>query len=263
MSRRGNWHADAGFRGGLKFRDGFGGFLLVQRPAVPAVLVLQKGNARAFVGFGDDAERLIVQADAAEHFQNFLDVVTVNVFDPPAKRFKTFAINADVVAERRRLALAEAVGIHQGDQIVEFVNARQRCRFPDRALGDFAVAHQDVGVVIEIVQAGGQRHADADAQALAQRAGRHVHERQARRRMTFEVAAELAEFQQFTGGEQAGFRPRGIKQRRGVALGKNKTIVVVVVGILRVVTHVAEKQRGHHVRRRAARSRVSAAGRGR
>ena len=38
--RRGNRNADAGFRAGLKFGDGFGGFLLVQRFAVPAVLVL-------------------------------------------------------------------------------------------------------------------------------------------------------------------------------------------------------------------------------
>ena len=42
LVRRGNRHADAGFGARLKFGDGLGGFFLVQRFAVPAVLVLQK-----------------------------------------------------------------------------------------------------------------------------------------------------------------------------------------------------------------------------
>ena len=205
---------------------------------------------------------LVVQADAAEHFQNFLDVVAVNVFDAPAKGFKAFAINRDVMAERRRLTLAEAVVVHNGDQIVELINARQRSRLPDGTFGDFAVAEQDIGVVIQFVQARGERHARADAQALAERAGGHVHESQTRSRMPFEIAIKLAEFQKVAGGKQAGFRPRGIQQRRGMAFGKDETIVVVVAGILRVVPHVAEEQRGHHVRRRTARGRVSAARRG-
>ena len=56
------------------------------------------------------------------------------------------------MAERRRLALAEPVRIHDGDQIIQFVKTRQRRGFPNRAFGDFAVAHQDVGVVIQLVE---------------------------------------------------------------------------------------------------------------
>ena len=128
-----------------------------------------------------------------------------------------------------------------------------------RAFGEFAVAEQDVGVVIQLVETRGQRHAGPDAQALAERAGGHVHERQARRRMAFEVAAVFAELQQIVHGKQTGFRPRGVKDRRGVPFGKNETVVVVIVRIFRVVTHVPEKQRRHHVRRRQARSRMAAA----
>ena len=128
--------------------------------------------------------------------------MAVNVLDAPAKGFKAFAINANVMAKRRRLALAEAVVVHNGDQIVELVNTRERRRFPDRAFGNFAVAEQDVGVVIEIVQTRGQRHARADAQALAQRAGGHVHEGQPRRRMTFKIATELAELQNSLAGNK-------------------------------------------------------------
>ena len=246
----------------LKLGDGLGGLFLVQRFAVPAVLVLQKGNARALVSLGDDGERFVVKADAAQHLGDFLDVVAVNHFHAPAEGFKPFGIDADVVAERRRLALAEAVGVHDGDEIVQFVNARDVRGLPDRAFGDFAVAEQDVGVVIQLVEPRGQRHASADAQALAERTGRHVHERQPRRGMAFEIGGEFAQRQQFARGKEAGLRPRGVEERRGVAFRQNETVVVVVVRILRVVSHVAEKQRGRQVRRRAARSGMAAARRG-
>ena len=87
-----------------------------------------------------------------------------------------------------------------------------------RAFGDFAVAEQDVGVVIQLVEPRGQRHADADAQALAERAGGHVHERQPRRRMAFEVAAEFAELQQIARRETNRFPPtrRKAAARRGL-----------------------------------------------
>ena len=192
----------AGLRARLKLGDGFGGFVLGKRFAVPAVLVLQERNAGAFVSFRDDGQRLVVQTHAAQHFENFLDVVAVHILDAPAERLEPFAIDADVVAERGGLALAETVRIHDGDEIVQLVNAGERGGFPDRAFGEFAVAEQDVGVVIEIVQPRGQRHADADAEALAERAGGHIHKRQPRGGMAFEVAAELAQLQQFSAGNK-------------------------------------------------------------
>ena len=77
---------------------------------MPAILVLQEGNARALVGLGEDAKRFVVEPDAAEHFENFLDVMAVvQGFDAPAERLEALAINADVMAERGGLALAEAV----------------------------------------------------------------------------------------------------------------------------------------------------------
>ena len=153
------------------------------------------------------------------------------------------------MAQGGGLALAQPVHVHDRHQIVQLVNARQRGRFPHRALGAFAVAHQHIGAVVQVVEPRAQRHAHADAQALAQRAGRHVHERQARRRMAFQVAAELAQLEQVLHREQPRLRPGRIEQRRGVALGKNEPVVVVVMGILRVVTHVPEEQRRHQVRR--------------
>jgi hypothetical protein len=139
-----------------------------------------------------------------KHFGDFLDVVAVNVFHAPAEGFKAFAINADVMAERRRLALAETVRVHDGDQIIQLVITRERRGFPNGAFGDFAVAQQDVSVVIQFVEPRGARHADADAQTLAERTGRHVGKREARRGMAFEFAGELPERQQV---RESGMKP--------------------------------------------------------
>ena len=73
--------------------------------------------------------------------------------------------------------------IDDGDQIVQLINAGQRSRFPDRTFGALAIAHQDVGAVIQLVQSRAKRHAHAHAQTLAQRTGRHIHKRQPRRRV--------------------------------------------------------------------------------
>ncbi len=164
---------------------------------MPPFLVLQEGYARAFVSLRQDRERLVVKPDPAEHLNDLLDVMAVHhVFHAPAERLEPFAINADVVPKRRGLALAQTIHVHDGDQIVQLANARQRRRLPHRALGDFAIAEQHVGAVIEMIESRGQRHADSHAQTLAQRTRRHVHERQPRRRMAFQVGADLAQLQQ-------------------------------------------------------------------
>ena len=73
-----------------------------------------------------------------------------------------------VIAGGAVRAVMQAVGVHDGDEIVELVDARERSGLPHGALGDFAVAEQDVGAEIEMVEPRGQGHADADAQALPQ-----------------------------------------------------------------------------------------------
>ena len=73
---------------------------------------------------------------------------------------------------------------------------------------------------------------------------------------------ELAQLQQFFRREQAGFGPGRIEQRRGMALGEDKPVIIMIMRVFRVIAHVPEKQRGHDVRCRAAGGRVSAAGRG-
>ena len=80
--------------------------------------------------------------------------------------------------------------------------------------------------------------------------------------MTFEIAAQRAEFQKFFSGKQPGFGPRGIKDRSGMTFGKNETVVVVMLRILGVIAHVSEEKGCHQVCHGAAGRGVTAAGGG-
>ena len=91
----------------------------------------------ALYGLGDDGERLLAEAHGAEHFEDFLHVMAVDDFGAPVEGRETPAVNIHVMAESRRLALAQAVHVHDGDEIVELVNAGERGGFPDGTLGAF------------------------------------------------------------------------------------------------------------------------------
>ena len=97
-------------------------------------------------------------------------------------------------------------------------------RFPHRAFGRFAVAEQHVGPVVRLDPPRVQRDADRRADALAERAGRHVDERQPRRRMAFEVRIDPPQLQQLGAVEGAGLGPRGVQNRRRVALRQHEAI---------------------------------------
>ena len=98
-------------------------------------------------------------------------------------------------------------------EIIQLIDAGERCCFPNGAFGAFAVAEEDVGAIIQLVEPRAQGHAHTDAKALAKRTGRNIHERKPRRGMTFEVAGQLAKREQMFAREKPEFSPGRIKQR--------------------------------------------------
>src|SRR6185295_11698607 len=85
------------------------------------------------------------------------------------------------------------------------------------------------------------RHPDTEREPLPKRAGGNFDPRQARRWMAFEVAGELSQSLSWFGRESARFSPRRVKQRSGVALGKNNTIVQRVLWVRDVKSHRVKK----------------------
>ena len=153
------------------------------------------------------------------------------------------------------------VDVGDAAQVVQLVVLRDVGRLPHRAFGRLAVAEQHVGAVVGPDAARVERDADGRADALAERAGGDVDERQPRRRVPLEVGSDLAQLQQFRPVERARLGPRRVEQRRGVPLRQHEPIVVGVLRPPRVEAHLREEQRGDDVGGRAAARRVAAAGR--
>ena len=84
--------------------------------------------------------------------------------------------------------------------------------FPDRAFGRFAIAQQNVDALAGIRKLGVQGDARGGRKTLAERAGGHVHEGQARRGMALEIGIDAAQRQQPLARKEARLRPR---RRRG------------------------------------------------
>src|SRR5262249_39022752 len=63
--------------------------------------------------------------------------------------------------------------------------------------------------------------------------------------------------------EQSSFGPHRVKDRRGVTLGEDKTVVVMIARVLGIITHVTEEQSGHQFGSGTAGRGMAAAGGGR
>ncbi len=198
--------------------------------------------------------RFVVGADDGGH------VMPVDDDDVPAEGFPARAVGGHVVLEHGGAALAQAVDIDDGDEVVELVVGGHRGRFPHRALGGLAVAHHHVDALVALVELGHRGHAHADRQALAERAGGDVHERQRYGGMALEIGVDLTQVQQIVTLQVAGFGPGGVEHRRCVALREDEDIVGRIRRILGIVAHGLKEQRRHQLGRGGASGGVAAAG---
>ncbi len=177
-----------------------------------------------------------------------LDVVAVDRQRLPAEGLGARDVAVEVPSDHRLARLAEPVDVDDRGQVVQAGVRRVLEGLPHRALGHLGVAAQaphPVGQAVEPLA--GQRHADRDRQALAERAGGDVGGRDPRRRVAFEPRVEPAEREQLGVVDD----PRGLEhrvvQRRRVALGEDQVVVGRIGQILRVHPQMAVEQHGHQV----------------
>ena len=167
---------------------------IVQRLAVPAVLVLDGRHALALQRAREDRGRPAGQRlGVAVRLVDLLDVVAVDLDRVPAEGSRALGEHAGVTPDHRLAALPEAVDVDDRREVVECVVRRVLERLPHRSLGELGVSaeHPDaVGQPVEVPA--GDGHADADRQALAERAGGDVHPRQHRGGVAFELASRTA-----------------------------------------------------------------------
>ena len=192
LARVGQPRLEAQVAHAAQFRDRRVG--VVQGLAVPAVLVLDGRDALAFQRAREDRRRPAGERlGVAVRPVDLLDVVAVDLDRVPAERSRALGEHPGVTPDHRLAALAEAVDVDDRREVVERVVRGVLERLPHRSLGELRVSaeHPDaVGKPVEVPARDG--HADADRQALAERARGDVHPRQHGRRMALERRAELS-----------------------------------------------------------------------
>ena len=178
-------------------------------------------------------------------------VVAVDRDRVPAERLGAADVGVEVPADHRLAGLAEPVDVDDRRQVVELLVRGVLEGLPHRALGHLGVAAQAVGAERQAVEPlAGQRDADRDRQALAERPGGHVDPRDDRHGVALELRAELAEAEQVLVRDRARRLQHRVVQRRRVALGEDQVVVVRVVGVLEVEVQVLVEQDRHEVGRR-------------
>ncbi len=236
---------------------------LVERLAVLAGLVLDGLDALALLRLGEDHRRLPGRRDRlVVGALDRVDVVAVDRDRVPAEALGAAHVAVEVPAVHRLARLAEPVDVDDRGQVVELVERAVLERLPDRSLRHLGVAAQAPDAVGQAVEPlAGERDADRDRQPLAERAGRHVGRRDARRRVALEPRVELPERQQLGVVDDPGRLEHGVVERRRVALGEDQVVVGGVAELARVHPQVAAvEQHRHQVGGRHRRRRVAGAG---
>ena len=80
--------------------------------------------------------------------------------------------------------------------------------------------------------------------------------------MPLEIAVKRTQIKEIVLGEDSEFSHHRVQKGRGMAFGKDETVVRRLPRIMRVVAHRMEKHRGRYLGRRHARRGVAAPGRG-
>ena len=247
--------------------DGPVGHVGRERLAVPAVLVLDLGEALALDRLGQDHRRPAARGVPGERHRlvDGGEVVPVDRQHPRAERLHPPRVLRQVPADVGLAALAEPVDVGDRDQVRQPVVGGLVERLPDRALGQLAVPAQHPDPVREPVQVPArQRDPDAVGQPLAERAGGDVDPRQDRRGVALQPLAEApVAGHQLVLRHDPGRLEHRVQQRRGVALGEDQVVVDRQPRLIPVVAQVPGHQHRQQVRGRHARRRMPGPGAGR
>ena len=121
-------------------------------------------------------------------------------------------------------------------------------RFPDLTLGNFAVAQDRIDAVVLARDLAGQRHADGNGDALAQRAGGHIDAGDVFHfHMAGHMAVDAAEHLEILDREEAAQRQRRVNGGRAVALGHDEAVTLRVMRVLGIDVHLGKVQIRQHV----------------
>jgi len=199
---------------------------VLERLAVLVGLVLDRGDARALLGAGEDHGRAVGPERLCIGLVDCLEIVAVDLLHVPAAGLGAGRQRGGVPLVHGRAALAEPVDVDDGNEVVEAGVPRLLEGLPHRSLGELGVAAEHPDPEVRGLQPGaGERDSDRDRQPLAERAGGDVDPGDLRGRMTLQARAEFAEGEELLVVDRAGHLVHAVEERRGVALGEDEMVV--------------------------------------
>ena len=125
--------------------------------------------------------------------------------------------------------------------------------FPNLTFLGFSVTQQGVNANALALALGTHGHAHGGGNALTQRTGGHVHTgSQIHVGVALQVAADFTQSFQIFQREEAAVGQRGIQAGGAVALGENKTVAILPLGVGRIHIHFLEIQPSEYIGSRQA-----------
>ncbi len=225
---------------------GQGGRELVrlERLAVPAVFPFYEGYALPLDRLGQQDRGLSRLPDLGQAGKQGIDVVPVDDEGVPTERLELSGENARVAPVHGFLGLAETIDVDDGAEVLETEMGAGVGRFPDRSLRALAVPHDDENPPGRFSELHGRGHPHPDRKALSERAGGRLDPFHSGRRMPLENGIDLAQVHELGGSDDPGLGVSRPEDGRGMSLGQDELVVPPVLGIGRIVAHLAEEETG-------------------
>ena len=205
---------------------------------------------------------LVARASASASSSAFRSWPSMTMACQPKARQRR-ANCSGVVLPHRRTALAEPVDVGDAAQVVELVDGGDVGRLPHGSFRRFAVAEQHVGPVVGLDPARIQRDTDRGTDALPQRSGGDVDERQTRRRVTLEIGVDPRSFSSSSRSNAPASAHAAYRTGAACPFDSTNRSLSTWCGSRGIEAHLGEEQRGDDVGRRTAAGRVPASGFGR
>src|SRR5262245_1187431 len=138
---------------------------------MPVERQLHACHAAALDGVGDDHLRRSVagRLQSVERAEDRAEIMAVDALHVPAEAAEAIDQRLHLHDLLGRSVDAELVAVDDADEALQVEMSGRHRRFPDLALGQFAVAQHAVDAIAALLHARGQRHAHADREPMAER----------------------------------------------------------------------------------------------
>ena len=208
---------------------------------MPAYCVLHVGNAFTFYCFHDDGRRHTFCSSCLikRSFQLIHIVAVCNIDHMEIESFK-FLVDRVWGAYICNITIdLKSVIVHDHNQVVQFAEACEHSCLPYLSFLDLAVSKQCVYTIVIIAEFGRKSHTCCSGDSLSKRTTGHINTRDMLHiRMSLKIGAQMTKCFQILFWKVSSLCKYRVKSRCCMSFGKDKTVTVCLLRILRIDVHL-------------------------